>query len=61
MHYQRIPSLQEYVLANHHPRIEIFRRTPGNTWQYLEVSEGSVQLACGPTLDVAALYADLPL
>ena len=60
-HYQRIPSLQEYVLANHDPRIEIFRRTPSNTWQYFEVSEGSVTLACGPTLDLAMLYADLPL
>ena len=61
MHYQRIPSLQEYVLANHDPRIEIFRRTPSNTWEYFEASEGRVQLACGPTLDLAMLYADLPL
>jgi Uma2 family endonuclease len=60
-HYQRIPSLQEYILANHDPRIEIFRRTPSNTWQYFEVSEGNVGLACGATLDLAMLYADLPL
>ena len=61
MHYQRIPSLQEYIMANHDPRIEIFRRMPSNAWEYFEVNEGSVKLACGATLDLAMLYADLPL
>ena len=61
MHYQRIPSLQEYVLVSQHPRIEIFRRTPSATWEYIEVNEGSVRLATGPTLDLSALYADLPV
>jgi Uma2 family endonuclease len=61
MHYQRIPSLQEYVLVSQDPRIEIYRRTPSGTWEYFEVREGIVRLATGPTLDLAMLYADLPV
>ncbi len=61
MHYQRIPSLQEYVLVSQEPRIEIFRRTPSGTWEYSEVEEGSVSLATGPALDLAVLYAGLPV
>lgn len=61
MHYQRIPSLQEYVLVSQEPRVEIFRRTPSGTWEDLEAHEGVIQLVAGPTLDIATLYADLPL
>jgi Uma2 family endonuclease len=61
MHYQRIPSLQEYVLVSQEARVEIFRRTPSGTWEYFEMREGSARLAAGPALDLAALYADLPL
>jgi len=61
MHYQRIPSLQEYVLVGQYSRVEIFRRTPSGTWEYFDVEEGSVNLATGPTLDLAMLYADLPV
>ena len=61
MHYQRIPSLVEYVLVSQDPRVEVYRRAPTGTWEYFEVSEGSVRLACGPTLDLSMLYADLPL
>ena len=61
MHYQRISALQEYVLVSQEARIEIFRRTPSGTWEYFEVREGNVRLASGPTLDLAVLYADLPL
>jgi len=60
MHYQRIPSLQEYVLVSQEPRIEIFRRTPVGTWEYFEAEEGSVRLATGPLLDFSVLYTDLP-
>jgi Uma2 family endonuclease len=60
MHYQRISSLQEYVLVSQEARVEIFRRTPSGTWEYFEVREGN-RLASGPTLDLAVLYADLPL
>jgi Uma2 family endonuclease len=61
MHYQRISSLQEYVLASQEPRVEIFRRTSSGTWEYFEVRDGSVRLASGPMLDLAVLYANLPL
>ena len=61
MHYQRIPSLQEYVLVDQYSRIEIYRRTASGTWEYQDVREGTVKLASGPTLDLAKLYADLPV
>ncbi len=61
MHYQRIPSLHEYVLVEQQPRVEIYRRMPSGTWEYLEVREGTIHLASGPTLDLAMLYADLPI
>jgi Uma2 family endonuclease len=60
MHYQRIPSLQEYVLVSQEPRIETFRRLPAGGWEYTETHEGTVKLACGPELDLGTLYADLP-
>lgn len=59
--YQRIPSLQEYVLVSQHPRIEVFRRLPSGNWEYRDVREGVVTLAAGATLDLAMLYADLPV
>ena len=59
--YQRIPSLQEYVLVNQDPRVEIYRRRGEGAWEYFDVREGTVQLASGATLDLAVLYADLPL
>ena len=61
MHYQRMPSLQEYVLVSQEPRIEIYRRTTHDTWVYFEVREGAVRLTSGPTLDLSLLYADLPV
>jgi Uma2 family endonuclease len=61
MHYQRILSLQEYVLVSQEPRVEIFRRTPAGTWEYFEVREGNVKLITGPALDLSMLYADLPV
>jgi Uma2 family endonuclease len=61
MHYQRIPSLAEYVLVSQEPRIEIYRRTPSGTWEYFEVREGEVRLSSGPTLDLAMLYDGLPI
>ena len=58
--YQRIASLQEYVLVGQEPRIEIYRRQSAGNWEYIDVREGSVTLASGPVLDLALLYADLP-
>lgn len=61
LHYQRIPSLQEYVLVSQEPRVEVFRRTASGTWEYFEVHEGNVRLASGPVLELPRLYDDLPL
>jgi Uma2 family endonuclease len=61
MHYQRIPSLAEYVLVSQEPRLEVYRRTPAGTWEYFEVGEGKLTLASGPALDLSMLYADLPV
>ncbi|HET8772680.1 MAG TPA: Uma2 family endonuclease [Thermoanaerobaculia bacterium] len=58
--YQRIPSLQEYVLVSQYPRIEIYRRLDSGGWEYREVREGVVQLASGATLDLSTLYENLP-
>jgi Uma2 family endonuclease len=58
--YQRIPSLQEYVLVSQHPRIEIYHRLPSGTWEYRDVDEGVVTLASGATFDLDKLYANLP-
>ena len=58
--YQRMPSLQEYVHVNQDQRVEIYRRLPSGTWEYFDVRDGSVSLASGATVDLAALYADLP-
>ena len=60
--YQRIPSLQEYVLVSQaSPRVEIYRRLSVDRWEYLDVQEGMVKLSTGSTLDLAMLYADLPV
>jgi Uma2 family endonuclease len=60
-HYQRLPSLQEYVLVSQsHPRVEHYRRLATGGWEYHEVTEGTVRLASGAVLDLARLYAQLP-
>jgi Uma2 family endonuclease len=60
-HYQQLPSLREYVLVSQgEPRVEHYRRLPNGAWEYRDLSAGVLQLDCGPVLDVAALYADLP-
>ncbi|HEX6097188.1 MAG TPA: Uma2 family endonuclease [Thermoanaerobaculia bacterium] len=58
--YQRIPSLQEYVLVSQDSRVEIYRRLSSESWEYRDVREGVVTLASGATLDLSTLYADLP-
>jgi Uma2 family endonuclease len=58
--YQRIPSLQEYVLVSQYPRVEIYRRLSSGSWEYRDVREGVLTLASGATLDLFILYADLP-
>lgn len=58
--YQLIPSLQEYVLVSQEPRIEVYRRLPSGSWEYLDVREGVVKLTTGATLDLSILYERLP-
>ncbi len=61
LHYQRIPSLDEYVLVSQsQPRIEVFRRGEGGAWEYREQTAGAVRLAGGAVLDLERIYADLP-
>jgi len=59
--YQLIPSLREYVLVSQvEPRVEVYRRNDSGIWEYLDAREGTVKLATGPTLDLSAIYRDLP-
>lgn len=58
--YQRIPSLQEYVLVSQDSRVEIYRRLNSGGWEYLDVREGVVKLVSGATLDLSVMYQSLP-
>jgi len=61
LHYQHIPSLQEYVLVSQiEPRVERYRRLPSGAWEYSEVTSATVELATGAVLDLAKLYDGLP-
>ena len=60
-HYRKIPSLKEYVLvAQHQPRVEVFRRNESGWWEFYEFGPDSeVQLASvGCSVNVAELYRD---
>jgi Uma2 family endonuclease len=60
-HFQRIPSLREYLLVNQSkPRIERYRRLPSGDWEYHEATVGTVELVSGAVLDLTKLYARLP-
>lgn len=60
-HFQRIPSLQEYVLVSQSkPRVERYRRLPSGDWEYHQATEGAVELVSGAVLDLATLYKVLP-
>jgi len=60
-HYQRMPSLQEYVLVSQsHPRIERYRRLASGDWEYHDATQGVVRLMSGAALDLERLYAQLP-
>lgn len=61
-HYQLVPSLDEYVLVSQsHPRIEVYRRLPSGAWEYRDITGGVAELTSGAKLDLASLYADLPI
>lgn len=57
-HYQRLPSLQEYVLVNHRRRqVEVFRRSGGVAWEYVPFADtASADLK---SLDVMLALPDL--
>jgi len=62
-HLQRVPSLQHYVLVNQGGvRVERFTRIDAATWQYSAFGPGEVVelAAIGATLEVDALYRNLP-
>jgi Uma2 family endonuclease len=62
LHYQQIASLQEYVLVSQaEARIERFRRLPSGAWEYLDITEGALDLVTGARLELASLWADLPV
>jgi Uma2 family endonuclease len=60
LHYQKIPSLQDYVLISQDaPRIECYTRHSDGSWHYVHVAglEGVIALSSiGCTLDLAAVY-----
>lgn len=62
LHYQRIPSLKEYVLVSPDTRrVERHQRQPSGPWDYVEFSgSGQFRLITGAVIDLEALYADLP-
>lgn len=58
-HYQRLPSLQEYVLVGQEVRrVEVFRRE-GDFWTYRAVEDGAVTLeSLGVSLVLDEIYRD---
>jgi Uma2 family endonuclease len=60
-HYQLIPALREYVLVSQGDRrIERYRRLSSGGWEYLDVTQGVLQLSTGAELDLSNLYEGLP-
>ncbi len=62
VHYQRIPSLREYVLVSSgEPRLERFFRDDDGSWRYELVATGAMKLAaCAASLRLDEVYADVP-
>jgi Uma2 family endonuclease len=62
LHYQRLPSLEEYVLVSQmEERVERYRRLDADAWEYRDFTSGMIELRCGAKLDIESLYADLPV
>jgi len=60
-HYQRLPSLREYVLvSSDQKRVEVFSRENDlGEWRYVETRVGTLALqSIGATLDLDALYRE---
>ena len=55
------PDFVEYVLVSQHePRVERYRKLPSGSWEYSDVTSGTVELSTGAMLDLAKLYDELP-
>ncbi len=62
--YRRLASLQEYVLVSSETQsVEIFRRNPSGSWEFMAYGEGDeIPLASvGLTVAIAAFYEDVVL
>lgn len=59
-HYARLPSLQEYVLVSQlGRRVDVFRRSEGETWVFVPFTSGSVELkSLGVSISLDDVYAD---
>lgn len=59
-HYARLPSLQEYVLVSQvGRRVDVFRRSEGETWVFVPFTTGSVELkSLGVSVSLDDVYAD---
>ncbi len=59
LHYQQIPSLQEYLLvAQDEPRVELYTRGPNSAWTYKMAAGPDATLALA-SIDCAVLLADI--
>ncbi|HVV82538.1 MAG TPA: hypothetical protein VHE35_05635 [Kofleriaceae bacterium] len=47
-------------MSQHEPRVERFVRLASGASEYQDVATGSLELACGATLDLARLHDGLP-
>jgi len=62
-HYRHLNTLQNYVLVNpDEPRVEVFTRAGDGVWELRVYEEGDrvVLPAIDITIDMEAIYADLP-
>jgi len=62
--YRRLTSLQEYVLVSSETQsVEVFRRLPSNSWEFMVYGEGDrvILESIGLTVDVEAFYQNVVL
>jgi Uma2 family endonuclease len=57
-HYQQVASLEEVLLVHHDARKIVAWRRAGPTWRATEYVDGTVPLAVGCELPIAAVYRD---
>jgi len=57
-HYQQIETLEEVMLVHHDERKIVLWRRTGSRWNAAEYIDGTVPLALGCELSIAAIYRD---